>query len=447
MKKNKTLWMVLGVVLFAAIAVGVFFAVKALTKPSGDPESTTLGSETASVTDTGEVPETTLDPISAAAKNKEVYTDEAIPGDDSRWDLTAATCGDYTLDNRGAQIQYFMQYIQYASYGSMLGMDISKPLSEQASMTEGLNWEQFLLAAGMEDFHQYAAAATKATAAGYTLPEEENEQLESILAGLPDDATNYGFDSVEAYLQESFGPGVRLEDYEKFLRLYFLAMSYENNLYENLTWNDEDLKAYMEAHPEEFSGMDAETPNVDVRHILIIPATSSSEGDDGTEAQTEDQTAAREAALAKAQDILKEYLQDESEEHFAELAGKYSEDPGSKDNGGLYEDVYPGQMVPSFNDWCFDASRKPGDVAIVETDYGYHVMYFVKQTENYHWKTVAEENYPMSIMDTKIQEFMEEIPVTVNFENVVLAPLPKEETEPEVELDPTGETETETQAD
>ena len=34
-------------------------------------------------------------------------------------------------------------------------------------------------------------------------------------------------------------------------------------------------------------------------------------------------------------------------------------------------------MVTAFNDWCFDASRKPGDTGVVETDYGYHVMYFV----------------------------------------------------------------------
>ncbi len=33
-------------------------------------------------------------------------------------------------------------------------------------------------------------------------------------------------------------------------------------------------------------------------------------------------------------------------------------------------------MVQAFNDWCFDGSRKPGDTGIVETNYGYHVMYF-----------------------------------------------------------------------
>ena len=45
--------------------------------------------------------------------------------------------------------------------------------------------------------------------------------------------------------------------------------------------------------------------------------------------------------------------------------------------GGLYTEVYKGQMVTEFNDWCFDPSRQTGDTGVIETDYGAHVMYFV----------------------------------------------------------------------
>ena len=48
-------------------------------------------------------------------------------------------------------------------------------------------------------------------------------------------------------------------------------------------------------------------------------------------------------------------------------------------------------MVTEFNDWCFDASRKPGDTSIVKTSFGYHVMYFVSFTDTYYYKTVAEQ--------------------------------------------------------
>ena len=69
-----------------------------------------------------------------------------------------------------------------------------------------------------------------------------------------------------------------------------------------------------------------------------------------------------------------------TEEAFADLAKANSTDTGSASNGGLYENVYPGQMVASFNDWCFDESREAGDTGIVETSYGYHLVYFVGRT-------------------------------------------------------------------
>lgn len=59
-------------------------------------------------------------------------------------------------------------------------------------------------------------------------------------------------------------------------------------------------------------------------------------------------------------------------EDFAALAKEYSEDPGSKDNGGMYEIQPNGQMVAEFEDWAF--SHKANDTGIVRTTYGFHVM-------------------------------------------------------------------------
>ena len=118
-----------------------------------------------------------------------------------------------------------------------------------------------------------------------------------------------------------------------------------------------------------------EYPTVDVRHILIQPAAGElSEGDEGYE---DEQVQLKADAKAKAEDILAQWQAGEAtEDSFAALAMENSSD-GSKYDGGLYTQVYQGQMVTEFNDWCFDASRKPGDTGVVETTYGYHVMYFV----------------------------------------------------------------------
>lgn len=117
---------------------------------------------------------------------------------------------------------------------------------------------------------------------------------------------------------------------------------------------------------------------VDVRHILI--KADGTENADGT-ITFKDQEAANEAK-AKAQDILNKWLENPTEEYFIQLANKNSEDKNGKvTDGGIYENVKEGQMVTNFNDWCFDASRKEGNCEIVETEFGYHIMYFVHRDD------------------------------------------------------------------
>lgn len=93
----------------------------------------------------------------------------------------------------------------------------------------------------------------------------------------------------------------------------------------------------------------------------------------------------------KAQDILASYLAgDKTEEAFAALAVEHSEDSNAAD-GGIYEDVAEGQMVAEFEDWSLAEDRKPGDVGIVETTYGYHIMYAVDKTTT-TWSDTIRNN-------------------------------------------------------
>ena len=129
-----------------------------------------------------------------------------------------------------------------------------------------------------------------------------------------------------------------------------------------------------------FGSNDNNFPLVNVRHILVAPEHSHAEGEEHAEGETysEEELA---NAKAAAEQILNEWKSGAAtEETFAELANAKSAD-GNGTTGGLYENVYPGQMVVNFNDWCFDASRKTGDTDIVESTYGYHVMYFVGNSD------------------------------------------------------------------
>ena len=94
----------------------------------------------------------------------------------------------------------------------------------------------------------------------------------------------------------------------------------------------------------------------------------------------------------KANELLQQYNDGEkTEDAFAALAVANSTDSNAS-SGGLYTDIYRGQMVSEFEDWCFDPSRQAGDTGIVQTSYGYHVMYFVGQSENPYWYDQAESS-------------------------------------------------------
>jgi len=141
---------------------------------------------------------------------------------------------------------------------------------------------------------------------------------------------------------------------------------------------------------------------VDVRHILL---TSKSYGSD-------------DATLAAAQGLYDQWKAgDQTEDSFADLAISNSEDTGSASKGGLYEGVYEGQMVDTFNDWCFDASRQPGDTGIVATSYGQHIMYFVGSGGE-KWTSDVTSALQKSDYDNIYTGYESTYTVTQNDENI-----------------------------
>ncbi len=119
-------------------------------------------------------------------------------------------------------------------------------------------------------------------------------------------------------------------------------------------------------------------PLKNVRHILVSFEGGTTDSTTGVTTYSDEEKA---AAKASAEELLAQWEAGEAtEDSFAALANEKSSD-GDGTTGGLYEDIYPGQMVTNFNDWCFADGRKSGDTGIVETEYGYHVMYFSGDSE------------------------------------------------------------------
>ncbi len=141
-----------------------------------------------------------------------------------------------------------------------------------------------------------------------------------------------------------------------------------------------------------------------VRHILFLTSSYNSVSE----------------CKSAAEEIYNLYLSNPTEENFIELAKEYSEDTGSKENGGLYENVGYNEMVIDFENWLFEEGREVGETGLILSSYGYHIMYFAGDGESVapgHEKALnalksidyeadhkkLEEEYPITVDDAYLQ--------------------------------------------
>lgn len=157
--------------------------------------------------------------------------------------------------------------------------------------------------------------------------------------------------------------------------------------------------------------------DVDIRHILVKAEVA----EDATEPTQE----AMDAAKAKAQEILDQFnAGDKTSEQFAALATEYSDDPGSKENGGLYEHVTPStNFFTDFKNWIFEEGRKPGDTGLVENtqagQQGWHIMYMDKQNELL-WRSSAIGSLKGADLNAWTEELETTYPIETNESNLAL---------------------------
>ncbi len=133
----------------------------------------------------------------------------------------------------------------------------------------------------------------------------------------------------------------------------------------------------------------------DVQHILVKFEGGKKDSATGETVYSQEE---KDAAKKEAQAILDEFLAGEKKDSdaFGALAKTKSEDTGSKDSGGLIEGIHnDAGYVESFTVWALE-EHKVGDTGLIESPYGYHVMFF---------KGLTELNYRDSMInDDKVAE-------------------------------------------
>lgn len=338
-------------------------------------------------------------------------------------DIVVATSGDAQLTNGQLQVYYWSMINSYLSseYGYYVmmygGLDYTQPLDTQLSYEDQTRtWQQYFLQEALEYWQMSQALAQEAEENGMTLSAEDQQYLDNMESNLQTTAESYEM-TVEELLLHNVGPGAGVEEFKDFQALYSLGNLYYSQEIAKFVPTEEDLEAFFTEHEEQYasSGITKDGKFVDVRHILI-GVDGGTVGEDGVTTFSEEEWANCET---EAQQILDSWLAgDKTEDSFAALANEKSEDAGSNTNGGLYQQVYEGQMVTAFNDWCFDEARQYGDYGLVKTEYGYHIMFFVDSEPM--WRYYAESDWKTEQTNRFVETLTNDHPMEVSYEDIVL---------------------------
>ncbi|ALP36721.1 peptidylprolyl isomerase [Paenibacillus sp. IHB B 3084] len=254
--------------------------------------------------------------LAACTKQAEESKVKDQPKDSSK--VVVTYTGGTITENEFNQEISMMKFL-YPEYGAMLASDqVREQIAKQEVVYK-------LLAEKADDKSKEQGA------------KEGTEQLEQYKKSVGDA-------KFKTFLSDQKLTEQGVKDY--FTRVMTVINSETNKV------TDDQLKQEFEKNKDQFT-------TATVRHVLINfqdPKTKK-------ERKKED-------ALKLAKEVKAKL---DGGADFATIAKKYSEDPGSASNGGLYENASVAQWVPAFKEAAEKQQiNKIGDP--VETEYGYHVI-------------------------------------------------------------------------
>ena len=300
-----------------------------------------------------------------------------VAAEDFDPDTTVARLGGETLTAGQLQAWYWLTVCGYTGEQQP---DFSRPLEEQVCplTEEGLSWQHYFLRRAIASWQ---ALQSLVLASREPMPVTEalfqpnvEDHAAKFPAGIPAEKVLYAD-------RDCFTPNSVHQEYLDSLPelLGRLAESQGAGSIGSLAGTrDADVLAaaetlnlaymfFTEKTWEETKGASFDADTVSLRQCLLIP-------DSNAEA---DWTACK----TKADKLLKDWsghwlTNRNSDSNFARLANENSMDAGTRADGGLLTGVHAGQLIAPLDTWCFDPARQPGDTAVIQSELGWHIVYF-----------------------------------------------------------------------
>lgn len=396
-------------------------------------------------------------PNDATCQGSYYVSDEAIR---TAAETVVASMDGAELTNGLLQIYYWLEVAAHRMSDNPEQPDYAQSLDTQpCSIDSSVNsWQQYFLRKALAAWHAQQALVLMSREEGTPTEEEYKPDLEKraeymtnmpatkylyawsesyrpnrlhqdYLDAVPDMlevlAADNGFTDNEAQTAAIAGAGASGQDLICYTHLANMAYMYFTEMGYYFEPTAEEIDAYYQ---ETMSGTsEAEGKTVDIRHILLLPENADIAAD-GTVTASEDDWA---RCLTNANNIVSKWqtavkktrysqfsLASVPEARFSETAKNYSQDDGSRANGGLYVHLQPGQLSPELDAWCFDDARQHGDYEIIRSAAGYHIVFFSAVHEN--WRTDAEHRLIQSLYEQLVSQAMEKHPVQVDYTAIKL---------------------------
>lgn len=325
---------------------------------------------------------------------------------------TAVTIGGEKYTNAEFQYYYYSELMSFQTdNAAIVGMlfdtstdlgkqDFDPDMAEALGMTlpesmgdgEGASWEDYFRAAALENMREVTALYTAATAAGYTLSEDDAATIDETIASLETAADAYGWKDGDAYASVIYGKGVDLDTVRKLMERSSIASAYAGDQYDSYEYSSDELNEYYDEYADVFDTLSFEYYLVSAERVetteTVTDEETGEETEETTEAVTEETMAEAEENANAILDAFEFEPDSHSEQHHASFAEAITEvmgeEAGEPSDYTLTQGYYVSQYLNGdLADWVLDSARQPGDETIIESaDNGYYAVVFYGRSDN-----------------------------------------------------------------
>ncbi len=261
---------------------------------------------------------------------------------------------------------YNEQYEQFSTYTdtylNMMGLDTTKPLTEQTyDQTTGQSWADYFLEGALEQARKDYALYDKAVSENFQLPEEDRTLLDTAFTNIESYAAMYGYANADKYLSVKYGPGSSLKSYKEYSERSSLAAAYYNAHKDSLTYDDAAIREYESDKFDNFTAYDYSA--------CYLTYTEFSEGgvmneETGSYDLTPEQA---KAAREKLEEAVAKLKVAKDLEELKTLVKEVKVNANSQTAVNSAKGVLHTEINPALAKWLSDKDRKVGDLEAIPT--------------------------------------------------------------------------------